>query len=200
MLLPAADSTRTRCMSTTATVGGVSGGPATTGAAAGAAAGVCAKALGRTVRAPTSATPKTKLLRRMKQNLLEMRSKVEIQNLSLIQALLQEGIGDIDAHKTERRLPGHADTGRGAEREALENTLRAGSNKNAVDVDRLVAFLDATQGAEIAEAEGLDAVFLRQAQRNARLKRTGIVIVAAERIVCLDVARADTGDPEAAQT
>src|ERR1700733_8693560 len=138
MLLPAADSTRTRCMSTTATVGGVRGGPATTGAAAGAAAGVCAKALGRAMRAPTSATPKTKLLRRMKQNLLEMRSKVEVQNLSLIQALLQEGIGDIDAHQTERRFPGHADAGGGAQCEALENALRVRGDQGSVDVDRLV--------------------------------------------------------------
>src|SRR5579863_2814382 len=101
MLRPAAESRSTRCMSTTATVGGAKAGPATAAGAAGAAAGVWAKPLERAVVALKSARPNTSLKLRIDKNLLEMRSKIKVQNLALVQTLLQERIGDIDAYQTE---------------------------------------------------------------------------------------------------
>src|SRR5579859_8038163 len=104
----------------------------------------------------------------MKQGPLEMRSEVEVQYLSLVQVILEERIGDIDANEPEGRFPRHADARRGARVEVCNDARGIGNDDLAVGQrNRVVVELDAAHRTEIGEAEGLDAVFLRQAERNA---------------------------------
>src|SRR5665811_438309 len=99
-----------------------------------------------------------------------MRSEIEVEDLSLIQGLLQEWIGNVDAYQAERRFPGNADTGGCPQSEALEYAVRTRRVGDAVVLERRTAFLNAAQGAEIAKAVGLDAIFLRKPQRDRGFK------------------------------
>src|SRR5262249_47462474 len=147
MLFPADDSTTTFCMSTIPIVGATRAGPSAAGAAAG-AAGVWARTAGPNANAPATTRPAAMMRLRMKDKPLEMRSEVEVQNLALVQALLEERIGKVDTDEAERRLPGNAYARRGAEREVVEDTrlidvhwltgagIRLGRGRNADPAQR----------------------------------------------------------------
>ena len=81
-----------------------------------------------------------------------MRSEIEVEDLPFIQAFLEEGVRNIHANQAERRFPGHTDTGRCPQGEALEYAVRARRVHDAIILERLSAFLNAAQGAKIGEA------------------------------------------------
>ncbi len=59
--------------------------------------------------------------------------------------------------------------------------------------------IDAEKTAEIAEDASRYPEFLRQAQREGEADRADIIFVAAQRVICRDVARTDAGRGETAQ-
>src|SRR6478752_10874513 len=117
----------------------------------------------------------------------EARTEAEAEVLGLVPIFLLQRNGVVYTDRPERRYPLHAKAGGHAHQLAVEDA----------DLARVVG--RPPQRADVDERLAEDADFLGQSEREAELRRAGVIVLAAQRIGGVGVARTDAADPEAAQ-
>src|SRR5580698_4784612 len=117
----------------------------------------------------------------------ETRAEAEAEVLGLVKEFLLDRDGVVHPDRPEGRYPLHAEARRDAHHRAVEHG----------DLVRVVGL--APQRTDIDEGLAEDADLLGQAEREAQFAGTGVIILAAQRVGGVGVARTDAADGKAAQ-
>src|SRR5690606_17340166 len=141
----------------------------------------CSHAMATTAR--TMAAGKASRMRNIAARPSKASTETDAEELGLVLVLLEEGMGQVDGDRAERREPGEAAPGGCADRAAVEYVF--------------AAHVRIGQAAGLDERSAENAQLLRQSQGEALLERAGVQELAAQGIPGLGVARADAGELEA---
>src|SRR5512146_1294554 len=117
----------------------------------------------------------------------ETRAEAEAEVLRLVKEFLLERDRVVYADRPEGRYPLDAEAGRHAHQLAVEHA----------DLGRIVG--RAPQRTDVHEGLAEDADLLGQAERETELRRAGVIVLAAQRVGGVGIARADAADREAAK-